>query len=119
MSIDTSLPVRTTTGESVEILKTDGKGNYPIIALVSTEDGDELAMSFDAEGTSYSGEYTLENFEDSAVKVPEGILRVHTRKKGSGVVLKVRNDEKRSLYVRPDNGEKPFWALNKNVSAAA
>jgi hypothetical protein len=54
MKIDITKPVRTRDGRSVRILCTDKKGNYPIVGLVTNEDGSETVCSYRLDGVYYS-----------------------------------------------------------------
>ena len=52
-----SCKIVTRTGKSVRIICTDAKGKYPIIALVTTRNGDEASFEFTKDGLWQSKEH--------------------------------------------------------------
>lgn len=107
--------------------------DYPIVVRFSTMYGDEVAK-FDVDGHHSEHTYQVENISDEdEVVLPEGAVRIAGRviqpgdrvisfRKGGYVglictVIKTRQSETSSLYVKADSGyDKPYWASNKNLS---
>lgn len=54
MKLDITKPVQTRDGRPVRILCTDKKGNYPVVGLVTNNDGSETVNSYRHDGVYYS-----------------------------------------------------------------
>ncbi|BCM87818.1 hypothetical protein [Methylobacterium indicum] len=125
MAIDTSKTVYLAgTSTAVRLLATDLRGDFPILASID-EDGHDVVVRFDADGESEDGGYELTNkkpavqvVRDGEVLLPAGarpVVQTRSRRRGGGVVEKVRNHDTRSYLVRPTNGGAPFWAINRKL----
>lgn len=56
---DPTKPVQTRDGRKARIICTDAKGEYPIVALITYEDGEEEPGMFYSNGAFISGQHTL------------------------------------------------------------
>lgn len=121
--------------DDASVLKVLDDASHPVVVRFVNEYSEVEVGQFSVDGNHYSNDYyQVRNVADEGEsELPEGAVKIDGRavqpgdrvisfRKGGYVglvctVIKTRESETSSLYVKADSGyDKPYWASNKNLS---